>query len=94
MAGGWDPGYGARLCSDLRAAGLVDVHAEHIARSYPCGSLPSRLLSLTVERLREQMITLGADSGEIDEAQRLLQDPANTLTSPMSCVAHGRRPTA
>jgi hypothetical protein len=92
MAGGWDPGYGARLCSDLRAAGLVDVHAEQIARSYPGGSLPSRLLSLTVERLREQMILLGADSDEIDEAQRLLQDPANTLTSPMTCVARGRRP--
>ena len=93
MAGGWDPGYGARLCSDLRAAGLVDVHAEYIARSYPGGSLPSRLLSLTVERLREQMILLGADSGEIDEAQRLLQDPANTVTSPMTCIARGRRPT-
>ena len=35
MAGGWDPGYGARLCQDLRAAGLVDVHADYIARYYP-----------------------------------------------------------
>jgi hypothetical protein len=39
------------------------------------------------------MILLGADSGEIDEAQRLLRDPANMLTSLMSCVARGRRPT-
>lgn len=94
LAGGWDPSYGARQCDDLRAAGLIDVHADHIARSYPGGSLPARLLTLTVERMREDMIRLGADTGEVDEAQRLLQDPAVTLASPMSCVARGRRPTA
>ena len=92
MTGGWDPGYGARLCGDLRAAGLVDVHADYIARCYPGGSLPSRLLSLTVERLRERMVLLGADSDEIDEARRLLEEPANAITSPTSCVARGRRP--
>lgn len=94
LASGWDPGYGARHCADLRAAGLIDVHADHIARSYPCGSLPSRLLSLTVERMREGMVILGADGREVDEMRRLLEDPANTLTSPMSCVARGRRPIA
>lgn len=91
-ASGWDPGYGARLYGDLCAAGLVDVHADYIARCYPGGSLPSRLLSLTVERLRDRMVLLGADSGEIDEARRLLMDPASTYTSPTSCVARGRRP--
>ena len=92
LAGGWDPGYGTRLCSDLRAAGLIDVHADYIARCYPGGSLPARLLSLTVERLRERMILLGADSGEIDEARRLLEEPANTITSATTCMARGRRP--
>lgn len=92
LAGGWDPGYGARLCDDLRAAGLVDVHADYIARRYPGGSLPCRLISLTCERLREQMISLGADNGEIDEAQRLLEHPARTFTPPTTCVARGRRP--
>ena len=43
LSAGWDPGYGARLCDDLRAAGLVEVHADYIARRYPGGSLPSRL---------------------------------------------------
>jgi hypothetical protein len=92
MTGGWDPGYGARLCGDLRAAGLVDVHADYIARCYPGGSLPSRLLSLTVERLRERMVLLGADNGEIDEARRLLDEPASTITSATTCIARGRRP--
>ena len=92
IAGGWDPGYGARLRDDLRAAGLVDVHADYISRSAPGGSLLSRLLSLTIERLREHMIRIGADDGEIDEARRLLEDPASTIASPTTCVAHGRRP--
>ncbi|MGH2885725.1 MAG: class I SAM-dependent methyltransferase [Solirubrobacteraceae bacterium] len=68
------------------------VHADYISRSAPGGSLLSRLLSLTIERLREQMIPIGADGGEIDEARRLLEDPANTIASPTTCVAHGRRP--
>ena len=92
MAGGWDPGYGSRLADDLRAAGLVDVHADYIARSHPGGSLASRLLSLTVERLRDQMVLLGADSGEVDEARRLFEEPARTITSPTTCLARGRRP--
>jgi SAM-dependent methyltransferase len=94
IAGGWDPGYGARLRSDLCAAGLVDVHADYIGRRYPGGSLPSRLLSLTFERLKQQMVLLGADSGEIDEARRLLEDPATTFTPPTTCVARGRRPAS
>jgi SAM-dependent methyltransferase len=92
MAGGWDPGYGARLRGDLLAAGLVDVHANYIARCDPGGSLPARLLSLTFELLRDPMVLLGADGDEIDEARRLLEDPASTFTPPASCVAHGQRP--
>jgi hypothetical protein len=38
------------------------------------------------------MDLLGADTGEIDEARRLFEDPACTVTSPTSCVARGRRP--
>jgi hypothetical protein len=92
LAGGWDPGYGARLRGDLSAAGLVDVHADYIGRCHPGGSLPSRLLSLTLERLRDRMVQLGAGGDEIDEARRLLDEPARTYTSPTSCVARGRRP--
>jgi SAM-dependent methyltransferase len=91
MAGGWDPGYGARLYGDLCAAGLVDVHADYIVRCSAGGSLEPRLLSLTFERLRERMVLLGADSDEIDEAQRLLAKPDSAITSPTKCVAYGRR---
>jgi hypothetical protein len=91
MAGGWDPGYGSRLCDDLRAAELVDVHADYVTRCSPGGSLPARLLSLTLERLREQMVLLGANNGEIDEARHLLEEPASTITSPTTCVARSQR---
>jgi SAM-dependent methyltransferase len=92
MAGGWDPGYGARLYDDLRAAGLVDLHADYIVRCSGGGSLESRLLSLTLERLGERMVQLGADSSEIDEAQRLLAEPDSEVTAPRRCVAYGQRP--
>ena len=92
MAGGWDPAYGARLYGDLCAAGLVDVHADYLVRCSAGGSLEPRLLSLTLERLRERIVHLGGDSGEIDEAQRLLAEPHIAITSPTRCVAHGRRP--
>jgi hypothetical protein len=91
LVGGWDPGYGRRLSTDLHAAGLIEVHTDYVTRSYPGGSLPSRLLSLTIERLRERMVALGADPGEIDEARRLLEQPASTITAPMTCMARGRR---
>jgi SAM-dependent methyltransferase len=91
VAGGWDPGYGRRLGGDLRAAGVVDVEARHIASSGPGGTLILRLLSLTIERLRERMVALGAGSDEIDEARRMLEDPANTISSQATYVAQGRR---
>jgi SAM-dependent methyltransferase len=94
VAGGWDPRYGARLCSDLRTVGLVDVQADYVASRTIGGSIVSRLLSLTLERLRERTVALGASNDEIDEARRLLQDPANTISSPTTCVARARRATS
>ena len=38
------------------------------------------------------MVLLGADSGEVDEARRLFEEPARTITSPTTCLARGRRP--
>lgn len=90
VAGGWDPRYGDRLAGDFRAAGLVDVHAQYDTRSGPGGG--NQLLAMTVERMRERMVALGADSDDIDEAQRLFVDPACTVTEPMICAVRGRRP--
>ncbi len=94
IAGRWDPAYGGRLCGDLRAAGLIDVHADYVAASKPGGSLAARLLSLSIERLRERPIGFGVDGEEIDDARRALEDPARTFSSQTTCVARGRRPSA
>ncbi len=80
------------LCGDLRAIGLVDVQADYAASCDPEGSLGARLLSLTFERLREQMVAFGAENEDIDEARRLLEDPRSTFSSPTTCVARARRP--
>lgn len=92
IAGGWDYTYGARLAADLGAAGLVDVHADYRYASGPGGSVGNQILSLTIERMRERLVALGAESEEIDAAQRLLEDPSRTFTSTTICLAHGRRP--
>jgi hypothetical protein len=73
------------------AAGLVDVHCECSSGRAPGGSLLGRLLSLTLERLPRQMLALGADADEIDDARRLLEDPTSRVDSPNSCFARGRR---
>jgi hypothetical protein len=91
IAGGWDPAYGARLAGDMRAAGLVEIHADYVAAREAGGSPAARLLSLSLERVRARLIALGADDAEIDEARRLLEDPASTFASPTTCVARGRR---
>ena len=92
VAGGWDPGYGRRLARDMCTAGLVDVEASHVGSCGPGGSLVLRLLSLTIERLRDRMLSLGAGGEQIDEARRLLEDPSNTFTAQTTYVAQGRRP--
>ena len=94
IAGGWDPRYGARLCDDLRAIGLTEVQAEHVGSRGPGGSTRARLLSLTLERVRERLIAFGAAGEEIDEARLALENPSNTFSSPMTCVARGRRSPA
>jgi hypothetical protein len=88
----WDPCYGARLCTDLSAVGFADIEARYDARTVPGGSLLPRLLSPTIERLLERIVLLGGEPREIDQAQRLLEVPANTISSPTTWIVHGRRP--
>lgn len=91
VAGGWDPRYGRRLARDLAAVGLVDIHVERVSSRGPGGSPILQLLSLTIERVRDQMIALGASSSQIDEARRLLEDAASTVDSQTTYLARARR---
>jgi hypothetical protein len=49
-------------------------------------TIPNRL-----ERLREGMVALGADTEEIGESRILLEDSGRTISSPTTFVARARR---
>jgi SAM-dependent methyltransferase len=91
VAGGWDPGYGARLGEDLEALPLDGLEVEQVARRGRGGSLMARLLALTLERLRQRMLAHGATDEEVDEAERLLEDPATRFASPTTVIASAVR---
>jgi SAM-dependent methyltransferase len=91
VAGGWDPGYGGRLISDLEALELAELQAEVTTYHVPGGSVVARLFAGTLERFEERMLALGAASDDLAEAQRLLGDPSVTYRGPTNTTAWARR---
>jgi ubiquinone/menaquinone biosynthesis C-methylase UbiE len=89
VATGWDARYGQRLIDDLEALELVDVCAEEIRAYARGGSVSARLLSGTIERLRERM---DASDEDIDAAVQLLDDPTTSFWRPTIVAAWARRP--
>ncbi len=92
VAGGWDPGYGARLISDLETLGVVELEAESVIRHTPGGSVHPRLFAGTLERVEERMLSLGARADDLREAQRLLRDPSVSYRGVGVTMAWARRP--
>jgi SAM-dependent methyltransferase len=92
VAGGWDPGYGARLVSDIEALDLVELHADVVMQNSPGGGVRARLFANTLGRFRERMLALGAGEEDLAAAQRLLQDPRVTFRSPTFTTAWAQRP--
>jgi SAM-dependent methyltransferase len=94
VAGGWDPGYGARLVSDIEALDLVEVHAEVISQNSPGGAARARLFAGTLERFRDRMLELGATEEDLEVAQRQLRDPRVTFRAPTLTTAWALQPAA
>jgi SAM-dependent methyltransferase len=92
IAGGWDPGYGARLMTDLQALELADLEGETVARYVRGGSVSARLYAASLERLQERMLALGAAEHDLEVAQRQLRDPSVMFHTPIFTTAWGRRP--
>ncbi len=86
--------YGRRALGDLIAVGLVDVQAEGRCPIVRGGSpLAAHFLRLTVEKLREPLLTGGAvNEAEFEAAVAALEDPTVTVIAPMTVAAWGRRP--
>jgi SAM-dependent methyltransferase len=92
VAGGWDPGYGSRLLSDLEALDVADLQGEVVTNYARGGSAPARLFSGTLERLQQKMTALGAADEDIATARGLLHDPSVRYRPPTITTAWARRP--
>ena len=90
-AAGWDPSYGSRLSRNLEALELEEIEAEYLVSEGHAGE-QARLVGLTLERLRTRMVEFGALDEDVDDARRLLEDPAVRFRSPTSILARARRP--
>src|SRR5262249_19029688 len=91
VAAGWDPSDGARLYRNLESLELEDIQAECLVSEGLAGER-ARLVALTLERLRTKMHEQGATDADVDEAERLLEDPATRFRSPVTTLARARRP--
>jgi hypothetical protein len=92
VAGGWDPGYGARLMSDLEALELADLEGDTLARYVRGGSVFACAFADSMERVEERMLALGAGADDLAAAQGLLRDRAVLFHTPIVTTAWGRRP--
>jgi SAM-dependent methyltransferase len=91
VAGGWDPGYGARLLSDVQALELDEVHSEIVTAVTPGGSVNARLFAGTLQRLAERMLESGADANDLATTQQLLLDCRVTCRMATNTIVWARR---
>lgn len=90
---GADQGYGLRLGSVFRAAGLVDVRVEGHVEFAPGGSPFTRILKANIEQVRDVLVGSGAVSDdEVDRYLAAVDDPGVHHLAPVLCTARGRRP--
>lgn len=91
---GYDAEYGRWIPAELRAQGLIEVHAE--GRSYMVrgGTADGEFYRLSLAALRERLIEAEAlTAEEMDRAQALLEDPLFATMTPVMVAAWGRRPS-
>jgi SAM-dependent methyltransferase len=91
VSAGLDLHYAHRLGADLRALELSGVEGDYHFTRGCGGSLSAAVVSLTIERVRERMLGLGAGDDDIDEARRLLEDPESNFRGPTICTARARK---
>jgi SAM-dependent methyltransferase len=89
-AAGWSPRYGERLVDDLRACGLAGVTARRHAL-IATGGDAWRHARAGLARLRAELLAEGVAEQDLDEADRLLGDPAVVITGAPVITALGWR---
>jgi hypothetical protein len=89
---GHDGECGRKLPSELEALGLKDVRAEGRVRLIGSGTPDTAFFSLSLETLREALVSSGrARDEEIEERLADLAEPGYTFLSPILVACHGRR---
>jgi hypothetical protein len=92
-ATGFDRECGRKLPSEFEALGLEDVQAEGRVHLIRGGTPGAAFSSLSVESLRDALVTRGVGAEEIEAALAYLADAGNTFLSPLLLACHGRRPS-
>lgn len=87
---GWDLGCGRRLTGMLEYAGVEGVEAESVARHVRGGSLPCRIMAMTLERMRPLLIDAGASAEDVEDGVRAFLAPSRAFEAPTMWTAWGR----
>ena len=88
---GFDPCFGRRLPSELRAAGLTDVEAEGRVCVFAGGTPETAFSCLTLTAMRERLVTVGAlDADLVGRAIAAFDDPQRTFLSGTMIACWGR----
>jgi SAM-dependent methyltransferase len=88
---GFDPEFGRKLTSELRAAGLHDVRCEGRIRVFFGGTPETAFGKLSLTQLGPALVESGAlDDAVLERASAAWDDPERTFFSPTLFAAWGR----
>lgn len=92
QAGGVDTNYGRRVLTSLNDAGLTDIHGQGRAHIIDGSGPGFDFFKLTIERLRQQLIDIGAVSqADANVVDARLKDKHLRVCTPMMMAGIGRR---
>ena len=90
---GFDPYFGRRLIEEMTTAGLEDVSADGRLRVVRGGTPETAFFRLSLVSLQDTLLEAGAIAeGEAEAALAQLDDPAETMLTPIMVAASGRKP--
>lgn len=90
---GYDPFYGRRLLGELESAGLVEVEGEGRSRILDANSPGVSFYRLSLEAVREPLVSSGAlAESDVEAALALFGVPGFRVMTPTLVAAWGRRP--
>jgi SAM-dependent methyltransferase len=89
---GLDLAYGRRLLGLLQTRGLESTRAEGHAAMQPGGSPRSEMLSLSIAKMQEGLVSTGeVDAESLRQLTTMLRDPARLWMSQLMVTAIGRK---